>query len=224
MSSSPARPLTDIQGPARSSSLHSLPRDPSLDTPGSQRSRPNSPWATPTTPRGAAPTGDNARSPYTKRQLYQSPEKIPPGKSPGSSNRDLWVETNFESANYRTPINPKPSESANNNRNETSYTTLVEKNHGPGPPRNERVSMETGGSPWKPTMYDKDVAVYKGPQPASQVSSSTDSGYGHAQVFERTGTDTAGQGSGRNCMVAIGSRKTYSGPSLKGHSLERTPL
>ena len=45
-------------------------------------------------------------------------------------------------------------------------------------------------SPLKLTQYDKDVAMFKGPEPPSQVSSSTDSGYGHAQIYERVPGDT----------------------------------
>ncbi len=46
-------------------------------------------------------------------------------------------------------------------------------------------------SPLKVTQYDKDVAVYKGPEPPSQVSSSTDSGYGHAHIYEKMSADTS---------------------------------
>ena len=44
-------------------------------------------------------------------------------------------------------------------------------------------------SPLKLTQYDKDVAMFKGPEPPSQVSSSTDSGYGHAHIYERVPGD-----------------------------------
>ena len=44
-------------------------------------------------------------------------------------------------------------------------------------------------SPLKLTQYDKDVAMFKGPEPPSQVSSSTDSGYGHTHIYERVPGD-----------------------------------
>ena len=40
-------------------------------------------------------------------------------------------------------------------------------------------------SPLRLSQYEKDVAVYKQAEPASHVSSSTDSGYGHNHIFDR---------------------------------------
>ena len=49
------------------------------------------------------------------------------------------------------------------------------------PPFNKNMSVVT-------TQFDKDVAVYKTTEPTSQVSSSTDSGYGHGHhIYERVG-------------------------------------
>ena len=55
-------------------------------------------------------------------------------------------------------------------------------------------------SPMKLTQYDKDVAIFKGPEPPSQVSSSTDSGYGHAHIYERMPGDMTGNFSSKFCI------------------------
>ena len=58
-----------------------------------------------------------------------------------------------------------------------------------------------GGSydtPVRLTQYDKDVAVYKQAEPASQVSSSTDSGYGH--LYDRMHGENGSRYSGEFAM------------------------
>ena len=68
-------------------------------------------------------------------------------------------------------------------------TTSTRGGDGPPPPLPDPPAHY---SPLKLTQYDKDVAMFKGPEPPSQVSSSTDSGYGHAHIYERVPGDTSG--------------------------------
>ena len=76
-------------------------------------------------------------------------------------------------------------------------------------------------SPLKLSQYDKDVAMYKPGEPHSQVSSSTDSGYGHAHIYERVPGDQAGRTSltgdqaGRTSLTpgGSGSQAFYHRPS-----------
>ena len=59
-----------------------------------------------------------------------------------------------------------------------------------------------GTPPQSTTNYDKDVAVYKQQDPLSQVSSSTDSGYGHAHQFDRnSASDTTSRLSGLSVFI-----------------------
>ena len=56
-------------------------------------------------------------------------------------------------------------------------------------------------TPLHVTHYDQDVAVYKPSDPVSQVSSSTDSGYGHNQCFDRMQSDMHFRHAGEQLLI-----------------------
>ncbi len=191
------------------------------DSPRLQAARPNTLPLTNTTPGSPAPS-----RPIPPRDAYYHT----PQKQPSISKSDSKSYQSLTGGGERGGATPRRQNSgASSAARPYSYHgpsaggSLGPQGDDPTPP--PLPNPPAHYSPLKLTQYDKDVAMYKAGEPPSQVSSSTDSGYGHAHIYERVPADQTGRSSltpGGNGSQAFYHRPSPSKDSALG-SRESTP-